>query len=85
MRKAVFGYSKNKGADYLCGDQLISAFIFNLNTVKFLFLLNSKFSLAILCVCTVLFMSEHAVNQVHGLSRNVAEIGRLHHIIFQLI
>ena len=43
MRKAVFAYSKNKGADYLCCDQLISAFIFNLNTVKFLFLLNSNF------------------------------------------
>ena len=27
-------------------------------------------------------MSEHAVNHVYGLSRNVAEIGRLHHIIF---
>ena len=27
-------------------------------------------------------MSEHAVNQVHGLSHNVAEIRRLHHINF---
>ena len=43
MRKAVFAYSKNQGADKLCGDQLISAFIFNLNMVKSLFLLNSNF------------------------------------------
>ena len=27
-RKAVFAYLKNKGADKLCGYQLISAFIF---------------------------------------------------------
>ena len=43
MRKAAFAYSKNKGADKLCGDQLISALIFNLNTVQSLFLLNSNF------------------------------------------
>ena len=43
MRKAVFAYSKNKGADYLCGDQLIRAFIFNLNTVQSPLLLISNF------------------------------------------
>ena len=43
MRKAVFAYSKNKGADQLCGDQLISAVIFNFNTVESLYLLNSNF------------------------------------------
>ena len=81
MRKAVFAYSENKGADKLCGDQLIWAFIFNLNTVQSPFLLNSNFKHIAICVCTVLFMSEHAVNQVHRLSCSVAEIGRLHHII----
>ena len=49
MIKAVFAYSKNKGADKLCGDQLISAFIFNLNTVQSLFLLIFK-HIAIFCV-----------------------------------
>ena len=43
MRKAVFAYSKNKGADKLCGEQLSSAFILNLNTVQFLFLLHANF------------------------------------------
>ena len=43
MRNAVFAYSINKGADLLCADQLISVFIFNLNTVQSLFLLNSNF------------------------------------------
>ena len=43
MRKAVFANSKNKGTDYLCGDQLIRAFIFNLNMVQSSFLLTSNF------------------------------------------
>ena len=54
MRKAVFAYSKNKGADKLCGDQLISTFIFNLNTVQFLFLLNLNFQAYVFvqsCLC----------------------------------
>ena len=84
--KSCFCTFQNKGADNLCGDQLISIFIFNLDTVQFLFWLNLNFKhIAIFCVCTVLFMSEHAVNQVHRLSRNVAEFGRLYHNIFRLI
>ena len=43
MRKAVFAYLKIKGTDKLCSDQLISAFIFNLDTIQSLFLLNSNF------------------------------------------
>ena len=82
MRKAVFAYSKNKGADKLCGNQMISAFIFNLDTVQSLFLLNSNFQAYSHLLC---YTSEHAVNKVHELSHNVAEIGRLHHINFQLI
>ena len=39
--KSCFCKFENKGADYLCGNQLISAFIFNLNTVQSLFLLNN--------------------------------------------
>ena len=42
MRKAVFAYSKNKGADELCRDQLFSAFIFNLNLHHIIFRQNSN-------------------------------------------
>ena len=58
MRKDVFAFSKNKGADQLCADQLISAFIFNLNMVQSLFLLNSNFQAYshLLCLYSPVFV-----------------------------
>ena len=41
--KSRFCIFENEGADELCVDQLIRAFIFNLNTVQSHFLLNSNF------------------------------------------
>ena len=41
--QSCFCISENKGTDYLCGDQLFSTFIFNLNTIQSLFFLKSNF------------------------------------------
>ena len=44
MRKAVFAYSKNKGTDKLCGYQLISAFIFQIEYSSIPLLAKFEFS-----------------------------------------